>query len=109
MNSCPKCGRGHTGICGIPPGVTKGYGARRVPRDAEGQAVKHDKPGSAKLGTAILDKLLAGAQEQYNKIQSMLKVIPYELPEFSELLDREGKLDTLIKQLFQQIGERKSK
>ena len=109
MNTCARCGRGHTGICGIPPGVTRGYVARHVLRDTEGQAIQHGKPGNARLGTSVLEKLLADGQEQYSKVRAMLKVIPYDLPEFSALLDREGKLDALIKQLYQQIGERKSK
>ena len=27
--NCPRCGRNHSSLCGIPAGVTKGFGAKR--------------------------------------------------------------------------------
>lgn len=36
----------------------------------------------------------------------MLKVVPAELPEYVELLDRESRLDGLVKQLIGQIAAR---
>ena len=55
----------------------------------------------------MLETLLAGAKEQMAKVTEMMVCIPPELPEYTELLDREGKLDCLIKQVNLQISIRK--
>ena len=95
------CQRSHSGICGIPPGVTLGYGAR-VNEQIEIQG----KPKVAKLSTKILGEVLVQAKEQYGKVVKLLIVMPNKIPEYSELLDRESKLNSIIKQIEQQISQR---
>jgi len=41
--TCPRCNRGHSGICGIPSGVTLRYGARRATVDTKHGATRHPR------------------------------------------------------------------
>lgn len=52
----------------------------------------------------VLESLLAEAQEHLRKVLGMLGVMPPTVPEFDALLDREGQLHHLIKQLEVQIA-----
>lgn len=111
MSRCPKCGRGHSGVCGIPPGVTLGFGARMggvsgVGRDTA-TLVSQGKPKRKSPSTAVLESLLAHAREHQGKVQDMLAVLPAELPEYVELLDRESRLNAIVRQLIGQIAARK--
>ena len=105
MIQCTRCGRHHTGICGIPPGVTRGFGARTI----SSPDVGHTRPRPTAKSTALLDGLLALAKEHYQKVIELLKVMPKEMEEYSEVLDREGKLSALVKQLMAQIDGRSRK
>ena len=65
------------------------------------------KPPKPKLSVAILEGLLAQGKEQYEKVTTLLKELPPNMEESSELLDREVKLAYLLKQLGIQITARK--
>ena len=110
MRQCPRCGRNHSGICGIPPGVTLGFGARvgGVSRTGQSQFAAKGKPKSARKGVSVLKKLLEEARIQEKNVAHMMTVIPPELPEFDDLMDRLGKIEKLILQLNQQIIARES-
>ena len=109
MNPCPKCDRNHSGVCGIPAGVTRGFGARvggvgiggAGPRAAPGERTH---PKAAKPNTRILEGMLSQAEGHLGKVMEMLKVLPAEMPEFADLLDRETKLSHLIQQVIGQIS-----
>ena len=109
MPLCPRCGRGHSGLCGIPAGVTRGFGARlggvSIPRRSD-HPIK-GKPKQASKKATILDELLSEAQRQRGKVTELLKVIPAALPEYVELLDSEVRLAAYIRQLIGQIAARK--
>ena len=104
MNQCPRCHRAHTGICGIPAGVTLGFGARRTGKQSQFSIV--GKPKVKKMSTSTLEILLVRAKRQLKKAVEMLTCTPIELPKYEQLLDRESKLNYLIKQLEQQIAVR---
>ena len=108
MKPCPKCHRAHGGICGIPAGVTLGFGARAGSSSRSTQPIQ-GKPKSAKLGTSVLKKLLEEARIWEKDVAHLMTVIPSELPEYDDLLDRLGNLEHLILQLNRQIIERESK
>lgn len=111
MSACPRCNRTHSGLCGIPAGVTLGFGARisgvgigGVRQKRLGTKVDHGKPKAARIDTVVLEEMLAAGRKQYEKVLEMLKLIPSEMLEYTELLDREGKLTHLIKQIEGQIA-----
>jgi hypothetical protein len=110
MKPCPRCGRDHSGICGIPAGVTLGFGARLggIASTNKQSQFSKTKPRSAKKGVSILKKLLEEAEIQEKNIAHMLTVVPSELPEYDELMDRLGKVEHLIFQLCRQIIERET-
>ena len=110
MPVCSKCGRGHSGpICGIPPGISVGIrvggaGLGGVRRTQLGPEVGHSKPRSPRPRTSVLEELLAQGRQQYAKVTEMLLVVPAEMPEYADLLDRESKLSHLLKQVEGQIA-----
>ena len=110
MKPCPRCGRNHSGICGIPAGVTLGFGARvgGVGSSSRSNQPIKGKPKPAKKGVSVLKKLLEEARIQEKNVAHMMTVIPPELPEFDDLMDRLGKIEKLILQLNQQIIARES-
>ena len=105
MRFCPKCHRAHSGICGIPAGVTLGFGAR-VGGVSQSEFAVEGKPKPVKKSVNVLKKLLEEARIQEKNVAHMLTVVPHELPEYDDLLDRLGKVEKLILQLNKQIIER---
>jgi len=113
---CPKCGRGHSGVCGIPPRITLGFkigigglgglggGMRQV--SSSSMAIKHGKPKTAKLSTAVLEGLLEEGHKHYKEVTEMLKQLPPNMPEYDQLLDKESKLKSTINQILGQIQSR---
>lgn len=106
--TCSKCGRPHSGICGIPPGVTRGYGARGGASSYNGRidGKTKAKPGKRK-GAGMLEELLRQAEGWQAQVTGLLKAMPPEAEEYGQLLDREGKLNHLIKQVIGQLAERR--
>ena len=112
MGRCPKCGRNHSGICGIPPGVTLGFGARVggiSGATRQSQFSAKPKPKPVKKGVSVLKELLAEARIQEKNVSHMLSIVPSELPEFEQLLDRLSKIEQFILQLNRQIIARESR
>ena len=109
MALCPRCGRGHSGLCGIPAGVTLGFGARlggvRNPRRSD-HPIK-GKPKQTRRSATVLNGLLSEAQRQMEKVTELLRILPSDLPEYAGLLDSEARLAAYIKQLVGQIATRK--
>ena len=98
--TCTKCGRVHTGICGIPPGVTRGFGARGI----QGTPLAHHaKEATKRKESGMLEGLLRQGQEWHNQVTDMLKALPPEAEEYGQLLDRECKLNEMIKQVIGQL------
>ena len=110
MNRCSKCNRFHGGICGIPAGVTFGFGARLggVRQTKAAAFPLKGKMKSMKKGTGVLKKLLEEARIREKNVTHMLTIVPSQLPEFDLLLDRLGKLEALTLQLTQQIITRET-
>ena len=111
--SCPRCHRVHSGACGIPPkstllSVSLGFGARMGRASPQGDTAQplQSKPSPEMHSTAFLEKGLAETQEQLVKVMEMLKVLPVEAEGYADLLDKESRLATLIKQLVGQIAAR---
>ena len=99
MNLCPRCQRQHGGvICGIPP-------TRSRMRTPSSQPL-HGKPVAAKHSATFLEGMLGKANGHLAEVMELLKALPVEAKEYTELLDREGQLNSLIKQLVNQIGAR---
>lgn len=103
---CPRCGRGHNGSCGIPPSVTLGFGARVGGVNGREPVATQKKPRQKPPEPIFLQSMLAQAREHLVKVRDMLKAIPPELSEYTELLDKESELSALIAQLVGQIAAR---
>ncbi len=109
---CKKCGRRHSGaICGIPAGVTLGFGAKlgSISNPQRSEHLIEGKPKQTRRSATVLNRLLKDAQGHLEKVNKMLKTFPADMPEYSDLLDREAKLSALINQLIGQIAVRESK
>ena len=111
MKQCLRCGRNHSGICGIPPGVTLGFGARvgGVSSSSRTNRPIKGKPRQKPKSVSFLKEMLKQARMHEKETADMLKVVPTELPEYNELLDKLSKIERLILQLNLQIIERESK
>ena len=104
IKQCPHCRRLHTGICGIPAGVALGFGARvGAATHTKGCASIHGRPRAAVKGTRVLEEMLTQAKEHLRKLNEMLLMIPDDV----DLLDRETKLNALIRQITGQIAARR--
>lgn len=108
MAPCPRCGRYHVGLCGVPPGVTKGFGAKashaRKP-DALGPT-RSGTFGSKRPGTGALKRLLAWGQEEQAKVEGLLNVVLPEMPEYDQLMERLDKLQHTVAQARLQLADR---
>lgn len=100
MNQCKRCGRIHKGICGIPAGVTKGFGARV---GGIKNIHKFDPVTKTKLGTDTLQGMLAWGEKEKAALLGMLKVIPHDMEEYNELLAKLEKLDATLVQIRLQL------
>ena len=113
MSICTRCHRAHSGICGIPPGVVLGFGARiggarinsRDTLTGFSAGSKQDAR-TKRSSTGLLEHLLEQSKAQEKKVLDMLKVVPSEMAEYVELVDRLDKVQTLIHQLEGQLAER---
>lgn len=114
---CPHCGRGHSGICGIPAGVTLGFGARvgglgigslgtggAAPKQVTKQRASPKEAALRSKGKQHLRGMLEWGEEERQKVLEMLKVIPPEMEEYMQLTERLEKLDLVLKQVRQQLG-----
>ena len=81
-----------------------GFGARGTGKQSPFSIV--GKPKVKKLSASTLEALLVGAKRQLKEVVEMLTYTPIELQEYEQLLDRESKLNYLVKQLEQQIAVR---
>lgn len=103
--TCSHCNRHHRGVCGIPAGVTLGYGAHL--RGNGDRIMETYKPPSEQRSASTLNAVLATAHQRYERVVQMLKIISPELAEYAELLDRESKLANLIRQVGEQLEIRR--
>lgn len=104
MSMCSRCGRPHTGICGIPGGVTRGFGARTGspgtadsydPNAVQGKRGRPAAPAqtlAAQTEIASLEGMLADGEGHYQKIIELLMVLPQDNEETEALLEKESEL-----------------
>lgn len=114
---CPRCGRHRSGVYGIPGnGVRIGTGTTTV-RAARGRTPVPDsypisvRSGKPKQRTRVtrrgLEELLDWCMEQERKIVEMPKVLPPEMPEYQQLLERLDKVIDGNRQVRAQIALRR--
>ena len=115
---CPMCGRHHSGLCGIPRiGVKIGAGTTGA-RAVRGQTPVPDsysvsaRSGKSKQGAQLakrsLEELLDWGMEQERNTAQMLKVLPSEMPEYQQLLERLDRVISTNHQVRAQIALRRS-
>lgn len=116
---CPRCGRPHSGACGIPGnGIRIGAGTTAV-RAAGGRALVPDSypisvsSGKPKQRTQLakhgLHELLNWGTEQERRIVETLRVLPSDMPEYQQLLERLDKVIETNYQVRVQIALRKTR
>jgi hypothetical protein len=111
---CPRCGRTHSGICGIPGvGVkigTGGVGIRRANSQIDPDAyLIRDVPSKRKkMGSsmAVLEEMLDWGCKEQEGCLDMLRKLPHEMPEYTQLLEKHDKLTAVIHQLKVQLAAR---
>ena len=111
MKPCQRCGRNHTGLCGIPAGVTLGFGAK-IGGTGTGSTrfpihTKSKVTPKMKLTKGGLEEMLAWGLEQEQKSVEMLKILPNTLPEYEEVLTKLDKLQAVTLQIKQQLAGRR--
>ena len=116
---CPRCGRPHSGACGIPGnGVRLGVGMTAVRAVGSRTPVPDSYPisiGSVKpkqrtqLTKRGLHELLNWGMDQERNIVEMLKVLPSEMPEYQQLLEQLDNVIETNRQVRVQIALRKNK
>lgn len=104
QDPCPRCGRWHRGICGIPPRVAqaRGLGASSVFPIATKTRVRARKPTRK-----VLEGLLTKAKSWEATVLKTLQATPPALEEYNMLVDRLEKLQHLIQQVNVQIAARR--
>lgn len=110
MKPCPRCGRNHVGLCGVPAGVALGFGARvgsSSLRSANPSELK-GKPKAIKHSVVFLKDMLRQARMHEKELADVISVLPVELLT-DDVMDNLGKVEALILQLNLQIIERESK
>lgn len=116
---CPRCGRSHSGACGIPGnGVRVGAGTTGV-RSVGGRTLVADSypisvgSGKPKQKTQLtrhgLHELLNWGTEQERGIVETLKVLPPDMPEYQQLLEQLDKVIETNRQVRVQIALGKSR
>ena len=116
---CPRCGRPHSGACGIPRnGIRIGAGTTAVTAVGGRTLVPDSYPisvGSVKptqrtqLTKHGLHELLNWGTEQERKIVEMLKVLPPDIAEYQQLLEHLDKVIETNRQVRVQIALRKNR
>ena len=108
---CPRCGRQHSGICGIPSiGIRIGIGGTGIRRQetTSNRFPIHTKPSSRiKLTKHGLEEMLDWGIEQEKKCMNMLKVLPSEMKEYNQILERLDKVWEVNAQIKKQILAKK--
>ena len=114
---CPRCGRLHSGVCGIPGNgvmVASGTTGVRAVRgrtpvmDSYSVTVEPKKPKQrTRLTKSSLEELLDWGMEQERKMVEMIKVLPSEMPEYQQLLERLDKIVEANRQVRVQIALRR--
>ena len=105
MRQCVRCGRYHSGLCGIPAGVTKGFGAKvgglgAVKVGAAQRNIISGKP----MNLTLLEKLLSEGLGWEKRIIELLRSLSQEQPEYEELLVRLDKVQAQVKVTREQIS-----
>jgi len=109
---CPRCGRHHNGVCGIPGvGVKIGIGGVGIRRtnsqiNPDAYPIQNVPPKRKKMGStrAVLEEMLYWGFNEQQKCLDVLKKLPYELPEYSRVLEEYDKLTAVIHQLKVQLA-----
>ena len=111
--SCSRCGRNHSGICGIPGigvrlgmGVRLGVGASSRPirrSTGEGSFPIKTKSKAPSVTKTHLEHLLRWGQGEEQKCLEMIKHLPPEMKEYTDLLERLDKLSKIIPQIKIQL------
>lgn len=109
---CPRCGRHHNGVCGIPGvGVKMGIGGVGIRRtnsqiNPDAYPIQNVPPKRKKMGStrAVLEEMLYWGFNEQQKCLDVLKKLPHELPEYTRVLEEYDKLTAVIHQLKVQLA-----
>ena len=102
MTACPRCGRNHHGVCGIPrstkarPVTTSKEGALSSP--AQRVAASKTKP------FRFLPGILAEGKRQEQEVLAKLRRITPETAEYEELVVQYDRLRRAVEQMRSRLG-----
>ncbi len=110
---CPRCGRRHFGICGIPAPIsrinTPGSTIRSTNPMGDSYAVDVNLgQRRSKAGSKMLEELLAEARRQEKQVLNALKATSSDIADYDHLVHRLDKLHALVVQLNGQIVARRA-
>lgn len=107
---CLRCPRHHSGPCGIPAGVTLGFGARRISANGREDGFEiHAQERKKKvarqpiLSTPELGEALVLAVGVQGVCRSLLLALPHKLPLYDRVLQQYDQAEELITRLRQRV------
>lgn len=105
---CPRCGRVHSGVCGIPPTTTlRGRTSIRTASDSTDFTIPVWSKHETRLTNGKLNDLLVWGREHEQQIVQMIRMMPADLPEYGQLMERLDKVELANRQLRLQIALRR--
>lgn len=117
--TCSRCGREHSGVCGIPSiGVRIGIGGVGIGGQRAGSRSDayplntSSRPKSKprrKLSHRTLEDILAWGEANEKMVMAVLKALPFELPEYDAALASLEKLQATLTIIRQQLASRKGR
>ncbi|MCJ7654029.1 MAG: hypothetical protein MUO97_01805 [Dehalococcoidia bacterium] len=109
VRNCIRCGRRHSGICGIPgtAGVanSRHTNSRRT-TDNSGDFKIHRRPQPEKPSTGMLERLLEWAKKEEQKYINMLNFSNVNTREYNLTLNKLDELQERMGVIKRQIVER---
>ena len=101
---CPRCGRQHSGVCGIPSEHSR---TRQETTSNKFSIHTNPKPLRTKLTKHGLEEMLDWGLEQEKKCEEMLKALSVEMEEYNQILERLDKVWTVNEQIKRQLVAKK--
>ena len=104
VRNCTRCGRRHSGICGIPRTAGPSNGRRTI--DNSGDFKIHRRPQPEKPSTGTLERLLAWAKKEEQKYINILNFSNVNTREYNLTLNKLDELQERMGVIKRQIVER---
>jgi hypothetical protein len=102
--NCNRCGRSHSGPCGIPRHSTMRNPTLKPSSTVRSYAINTKETIKVpKQSTKVLEDLLGRGKSEEAKCIELLKVLPPSSPEYLELMEKLDKVQNVLRQINVQL------